>query len=82
LSNHFHGLCHTFPRFAHNPLFTSCRIHCEIASGQIHDSKQRDISNQQIHPIAWNGVYWLPRYASTVVCHCIMLQQLLYRWQH
>jgi hypothetical protein len=29
-----------------------CRIHCKIISGQIHDSKQKDVKNQHIKPDA------------------------------
>jgi hypothetical protein len=32
-----------FPRFAQNLMLFLCRIHREIASGQIHDSKQKDV---------------------------------------
>jgi hypothetical protein len=38
--------------------------------------------NQRFHSLAWNFVHWLPRYASTIVYHCIALLELLYRWQH
>jgi hypothetical protein len=32
-----------FPKFAHNLMHTRCRIHREIASGQIHGSKWNDV---------------------------------------
>jgi hypothetical protein len=38
--------------------------------------------NQHVHPAMWKFVHWLPRYASTIIYRCIMLLQLLYRWQH
>jgi hypothetical protein len=59
-----------------------CTIHHKITSGQIHDSKCKDIKNQHVHPAASNFVHWLSRYASTIICYCIMLLQLLHRWQH
>jgi hypothetical protein len=31
--------------------------------------------NQHIHKTPWNSVHWLPRYASTIIYCCIMLQQ-------
>jgi hypothetical protein len=34
--------------------------------------------NQHTHPAAWNVVLWFPRYASTIICRCIALLQLLY----
>jgi hypothetical protein len=39
LSNHCQGLRSTFPSFAQNLMHTRCRIHCQIASCQIHDSE-------------------------------------------
>jgi hypothetical protein len=30
----------------------------------------------------WHFVHWLARYTITIICHCIVLLQLLYRWQH
>jgi hypothetical protein len=73
-----------FLRFAHNLIHSLflCRIHGEIALGQIHDSKQKDVKNQNVHPSAWNFAHWIPRYASIVIYRCIALLQLLYRWQH
>jgi hypothetical protein len=38
--------------------------------------------NQHVHPAAWNFVHWLPRYAGIIIYCCIMLLQLLYRWQY
>jgi hypothetical protein len=38
--------------------------------------------SQHVHPTAWNFVNWLQRYASTIICRCIALLQLQYRWQH
>jgi hypothetical protein len=38
--------------------------------------------NQHVNPAVWNFVHWLPRYASTILYCCIMVLQLLYRWQH
>jgi hypothetical protein len=32
-----------FQRFAQNVMHIHCRIHCEIAPGQIHDSKWKDV---------------------------------------
>jgi hypothetical protein len=32
--------------------------------------------------IALGLVHWLPRYENTITEHCIVLLQLLYRWQH
>jgi hypothetical protein len=73
--------CALFTRFAHNLMLFLCRIHREIASGQIHDSKRKDVkisTSTQPRDI----LYWLPRYASTVIYRCIPLPQLLYRWKH
>jgi hypothetical protein len=39
------------------------------------------LSHQHVHPAAWNFVYWLPKYASTIVYPYIALLQLLHRWQ-
>jgi hypothetical protein len=50
-----------------------CWNHCEIASGQIHNSKQKEVKNLHIHSVARNFVQQLPRYASTIMCHCSML---------
>jgi hypothetical protein len=38
--------------------------------------------NQHAHPAAWYFVYWLIRYASTIIYRCIALLQLMYRWRH
>jgi hypothetical protein len=70
-----------FPRFAQNLMLSLCWIHREIASGQIHNSKQ-DVKNQQVHLSAWNLVHWLPRYASIIIYLSVALTQLLYRWHH
>jgi hypothetical protein len=43
LFNHCHGLRRTFPRFAQHLMDTLCGVHREIASGQIHDSKLKDV---------------------------------------
>jgi hypothetical protein len=51
-------------------------------TGQIHDSKWKDVKNQHLHSTAWNYVHWLPRYTSTVIYRHIALLQLLQRWQH
>jgi hypothetical protein len=59
-----------------------CWIHRKIASGQIQDSKQKNVKNQHVQLNAWNFVYWLRRYASTRIYHCIALLQLLHTWQH
>jgi hypothetical protein len=82
LSIHCQGLHHTFPRFAQNWMLFPCQIHHEVASGRIHDSTSKDVKNQDFHPAAWNFVHCLPIYASTIVHRCIVLLQLLYRWQH
>jgi hypothetical protein len=29
-----------------------------------------------------NSVQWIPSYANTIICHHIVLLQLLYKWQH
>jgi hypothetical protein len=63
------------------PMPFLCRIRPEIASGQMHDSKQKDVTNQHVHPAAWHFELWLPRYASAIIYRCIALLQLLYRWQ-
>jgi hypothetical protein len=52
LSNHCQDLCRTFPKFAQNLMLLLCRIHREIASGQIHDSKYKDVGNQHVYPAA------------------------------
>jgi hypothetical protein len=44
-------------------------IHREIASGQIQDSKQKDVKNQHVHPAAWNFVHRLPIYAVLSLLH-------------
>jgi hypothetical protein len=59
-----------------------CLIHHEITSGQIHNSKQKDVKNQHIQPDAWKFVHWLQRYDSTTIYQCITLLQLLHTWQH
>jgi hypothetical protein len=61
---------------AHLPFL--CRIYCKIASSQIHNSKLKDVKNKHIHPATWNFVYWLPRYASTII-HIVYH---MYIWQH
>jgi hypothetical protein len=71
-----------FPRFAQNFMLFLCRIHHEISSRQVHDSKWKDIKNYHVHPAACNLIHWLPRYASIIIYSCIMIIQLLYRWQH
>jgi hypothetical protein len=71
-----------FPRFAQNLMPFLCRIHREIASSQMHDSKYKYVKKSAHHPAAWNYVHWLPRYASTFMYCCIAPLQLLYRWQH
>jgi hypothetical protein len=56
LSNHCQGLRYTFPdtcaKLDAHSLFL-CWIHRENASGQTHDSKQKDIKNQHIQPHVW-----------------------------
>jgi hypothetical protein len=37
--------------------------------------------NQHFHPVRCNFVHRLPVYTSTIIYCCIMLLQLLYRWQ-
>jgi hypothetical protein len=37
---------------------------------------------QHLDSAAWNLVHRLPGYASTIICSCIALLQMLYRWQH
>jgi hypothetical protein len=81
LSNHCQGLCRTFAEFAQNLMHTRCRIHCEIAPDQIHDSKQNDL-NYRHHLAAWNLIHWLTRFAGTIIYSYIALLQLLYRWQY
>jgi hypothetical protein len=46
------------------------QIHHKVASGQICDSKQKDVRYQHVHLSVWNFVAWLA------------LLHLLYRWQH
>jgi hypothetical protein len=81
LSNHFKSLRHTFPRFAQNLMDTRCRIHRKISSGQIR-LEIKGYVDHHVQPAAWNFVYWPPRYANSIICRCISLLQLLYRWQH
>jgi hypothetical protein len=38
-SQHCQGILRTFTRFTQNLMHTSCRIHREISSGRIHNSK-------------------------------------------
>jgi hypothetical protein len=82
LSNHLKGLRPIFPRFPQNLMHTRCRIHRQIPSGLLHDSKWKVIENQNFHPTAWNFVHWLPRYSNAIIYSCIALVQLLYRRQH
>jgi hypothetical protein len=72
-----------FGRFAQNLMHILCRVRHEIASGQIHDSKEKDVRSQHFHPAAWNIVHLLPRYdsTSTIIYRWIEPLQLLYRWQ-
>jgi hypothetical protein len=37
-----------FPRFAQNLVLFLCRTHREIASGQINDSKNKDVKNEHV----------------------------------
>jgi hypothetical protein len=38
--------------FVQNLMLFLCGIHDEIASGQIHDSKEKDVKNQHVHAAA------------------------------
>jgi hypothetical protein len=66
LPNHCQGLRHTFSEIC--------------TEFDIHDSKLKDVTNQNVHPAPWNFVHSLPRYASTINYCCIALLQLLYKW--
>jgi hypothetical protein len=54
-----------FPRFEQNLMLFPFRIHRQIASGQICDSTQKNIKNQNVPAAAWKYVHGLQRYAST-----------------
>jgi hypothetical protein len=71
-----------FPRSAQNLMLFLCQIHRVIASGQIHDSKQKVVKDKHFHQDVWNFVHRLPRYVSTIIYRCIALLRLFYRWQH
>jgi hypothetical protein len=73
-------------------VFMSLAFPCKFHAVPLSDPSQNCIGldtrlqikgrkNCHIHLAAWNVVHWLPRYASTIVYHCIVLQPL-YRWQH
>jgi hypothetical protein len=61
------------PKFTQYLMPFLCWIHREIASGQIHDSKYKDVQNQYVHLAAWKFVHLLPKYASTTTYRCIWL---------
>jgi hypothetical protein len=82
VSNHCQCLCGTFSEIYTKFDIFIYQIHREITSGQIHDSKWKDINIQHIQSAAWDVVHWLPRYASAIIYRCIALLQLLYRWQN
>jgi hypothetical protein len=63
-------------RFEQNLIHFFRRINDEIALGQIHYSKKKDVQSHHFHPAAWNFVHWLPRNASTIIHRCIALLQL------
>jgi hypothetical protein len=50
-----------FPRFSQNLMHTGCRIHREIASGQVYDSKGKHIKSQNVHPNARRFVQKTPK---------------------
>jgi hypothetical protein len=82
LSNHCQGLHRTSSETARNLMLFLCRIHHEIASGQITRLQIKWCENQQIQPAKWNLVHLLPRYVNTIIYRYIALLQLLYWWQH
>jgi hypothetical protein len=68
-------------------LFPRLQVSCCSFVGSIaklHQAKRLQIKghkNQHVHQAVWNSVYWLPRYASTIIYCFIMLLQLLYSWR-
>jgi hypothetical protein len=89
--------CTFFPKCLYNHCQGQCHIFSEICvtldavplsdlswNGVMLDTwlQIKWWKNQHVHPAVWNFVCWLPRYASTIIYHCIALIQLLYRWQH
>jgi hypothetical protein len=63
LSDNIQVVCHTFSdicrKFEANSMF-SFRIQCEFVSGEIHDSKERDIKYNNLRPTPCNFVRSLP----------------------
>jgi hypothetical protein len=82
LSNHCQGIRGTFSeictKFDGVPLSDPSRN--RIRRGTRLQIKGR--KNQHVHPAAWNCVPWLPRYTNTIIYRCIVLLQLLHRWQN
>jgi hypothetical protein len=71
-----------FLRFAQNLMHTQCSFVEFIAKSYQarYMTPNKRIQKSVLYPSAWNFVHWLPRYASTIIYHCIALLQLLYRW--
>jgi hypothetical protein len=67
-----------FPRCEEN----RCRIHREIISGQMHDSKSKAIKKSEHPPSCVTLCTPTPTKCYTIIYCCIPLLQLLYRWQH
>jgi hypothetical protein len=55
-------VCHTFSEISSTfdaHLLFFCWVCHKIASGQTHDSRWKDVKNQQVHPAEWNCAHWL-----------------------
>jgi hypothetical protein len=82
---HCQGLCCTSPSTAEHLMHAQCSFVKSIAK-LYHARFMTQIKEcKTLHtcPAAWNFVYWLQRYATTIICCCIaLLEQLVYRWQH
>jgi hypothetical protein len=80
LYNHCQGLSRTLSVICTRFNVILCRIHCRITSGQIRDSKQKNVKismSIQLHEI----LYSQDMLVLIIYC-CIALLQLLYRWHH
>jgi hypothetical protein len=70
LSDHCQGIRRTFSeictKFDAVPLPDASRNHIRLGTGLLIKEGQK---NQHVHPVAWNFVHWLPKYANTVASH-------------
>jgi len=73
------------PRLVQNFIHTRCSFLwsiMKIATGHVHDSKQRHVKTAHVDQAMCNLAKWLTRHGSPTVYRCFALPQLLYRWQH